>query len=144
MSTIKLNIPEKKGKTGEYNKDNLDRVADIHDTYTSYRGKVMRGHAEKAGYTEKGVLGGIAVMETGAGKNTRRGFMYNFDDSPEMADYKATAHKSGEFIANAHEAKKHVQNLNSDIAVPRGVDKYTMPSIIPINGSIKVNNVKLP
>lgn len=125
MNTRRLVAPEKPAKTGEYSNKTLDRVASVHDKFVRMRGSVTGGKAERAGLSEAGVLSAVGIMETSLGKQTKRGYMYNFDDRPKYAADKAEAMAVGDSVA----AAKTLEREANAVARPEKLLKYTAPSI---------------
>lgn len=121
---LPIKVPEKPEKTGDYSMETLRQVADVHDTFKKHRGSVTGGKAEKAGVKEHAAMQGLGVMETTLGTQTKRGYMYNFDDRKKYAKYKADAMEVGKAVAEAHAVKKATEG----VAHPGDMNKYTAKS----------------
>lgn len=122
---LPIKVTEKSTKTGDYNSATLRQVADVHDTFKKYRGSVTDGKAEKAGLKEHAVMQGLGVMETALGTQTKRGYMYNFDDRKKYAADKEAALRVGREVADSHTIKKAAES----VAQPGDIHKYTAKSI---------------
>lgn len=119
-----IKVSEKNTKTGDYSSDTLRQVADVHDTFKKYRGSITDGKAEKAGLKEHAVMQGLGVMETALGTQTKRGYMYNFDDRKKYAADKEAAMAVGRDVADSHTIK----NEAASVAQPSDIHKYSAKS----------------
>jgi hypothetical protein len=121
---LPITVKEKSAKTGDYSSATLRQVADVHDTFKKHRGSITDGKAEKAGLKDRAVMQGLGVMETALGTQTKRGYMYNFNDSKKYAKDKKAAMIVGKDVADSHSIKKATEG----VAQPSDIYKYTAKS----------------
>jgi hypothetical protein len=112
-----------KDKSGYYDREGADRIEKIHEVFKNMSGSITQGKAESSGLREQDIMKGVGIKETGLG-TSKRGYVYNFDDSEEQKKYKGQAMVRGKNIALVAAMKQKA----SDIAKPGFLFKLSAPT----------------